>query len=95
MTEASILIRTKGENGEITIHYPITIGENLVVSDETQNAIGVKTERGTIEEVLIALVNTLKASVPTSTFLTHDTTGEKYRLGLDDNGIYMIKQSEE
>ena len=25
-------------------------------------------------------------------FIKHDTTGELYRLGLDDNGLYVVKQ---
>lgn len=93
-TEASILIRTKNESGETIIHYPITLGENIVVSDETQRSLGVTTTEGTLEEVLIQLVNTLKSSVP-SVFITHDTTGEVYRLGLDDSGLYTVKQQSE
>lgn len=91
-TEASILIRTKSAEGDVTIHYPITLGGNIVVSDETQETLGVTTTEGTLEEVLIQLVNTLKASVPSGVLLTHDTTGETYRLGLDDSGLYTVKQ---
>lgn len=91
--EANILIQGKDKNGNVILHYPITLGENIVVSDALKNAAG--TEGDTIEDVLIALANALTSGVSpsaSSVIITHDTTGEKFRLGLDDKGIYTVKQ---
>ena len=81
----------------------ITLSEGLPVGRTLDIRI-LKNVVTPTEEVLIQGSQIAPGSIPLDrlaesiqldkVFIRHDTTGELYRIGLDDNGLYTVKQSE-
>lgn len=55
--ESDTLVRTKGEDGKIIIHYPITKGKNVLLSDEMKALLEISLEEGSVEDALRILSN--------------------------------------
>ena len=63
--ESDTLIQTKDANGNIIIHYPITMGQNILLSDEARAALGITDDGATMEDGFSAvLVFAAEAAVP-------------------------------
>ena len=80
---------------KIVLNEGVSVGETITTdifkqieqTGEETMISGLMIEKGTIPLDRLA-----ENPTPEALYITHDITGEKYRLGLDDTGIYLVKQ---
>ena len=54
--ESDTLIQTKDKDGNIIIHYPVTLGQNILLSDAVKEAMGITDDGATMEDGLNAVL---------------------------------------